>query len=310
MATALYGREPVFTAAMDEFFEHLGAEGTRMRADWLSSTPRVPMDDASRAQPLLFAVGHALARDVMARGVRPVALLGHSVGELAAAAVADVFDLAGAARVMSARSAAMAEVSPGGLLAVAAAQDELAPYLGPAGDPAGVAVAAVNAPRHTVLAGPEPALREVERLLTQGRVPYRRVPSLQPFHCPALDSAARRFAAGFAGVPLRPPSVPIMSTRTAGIVRPGQAVDPAFWAGQLAGPVLFWPALDALLADGGYTLVEAGPGQGLSMLARRHPAVRRGRGAVIPLLPADAEGTTRVWHEALDRLAAHDPAAR
>ncbi|WP_053847830.1 acyltransferase domain-containing protein [Streptomyces sp. NRRL B-24085] len=304
MATELYGPEPVFTAVMDEFFTLLGREGAELREDWLSACPRVPLDDACRAQPLLFAVGYALGRTLLAHGVRPAVLLGHSVGELAAAALAGVFDLADAAWLMSARSAAMAGVGPGGMLAVAARPEELAHLLpgGPGGIPGAVAVGAVNAPAQTVLSGLEPHLTEVEETLRAARLAARRVPARQAFHCPAVAGAADVFQAAFSGVSLNSPQIRVWSTRTGRPVRPHEAADAGFWAQQLAEPVLFWPALDNLLRYGDFTLVETGPGQGLSMLARRHPQVRSRRSRVVPLLPPRPGGDLAFLRTALTRL--------
>jgi acyl transferase domain-containing protein len=305
MAVELYDHEAVFTATMDEFFELLGSDGKLTRDDWLSHDPGVPIDDASRAQPLLFAIDYALARTLESYGVRPAALIGHSVGELAAAVFAGVFDLSGAAHVMSARSTAMADTPAGGMLAVAATPEQVEFYLDPDGDVDGVVIGARNAPRQTVLAGPEPRLGAVESTLRRAGVLCRRVAARQAFHSPAVATAAGRLADAFADLPLRPPALRIQSTRTARPVTPRQAVDPAFWAAQLAEPVLFWPALDNLLADGDFTLVETGPGQGLSVLARRHPAVRSRRSAVVALLPPGrAAGTWGAWQAALERLTA------
>jgi [acyl-carrier-protein] S-malonyltransferase len=297
MAVELFGPVPEFTMVLDEFFKLMGPEGQQLRDDWLSDHPGTPIDDASRAQPLLFGIGYALGRKLRSHGMVPTVLLGHSVGELAAAALAGVFDLAGAARLMLARSAAMAEVPPGGMLAVAASPEELAAYLD-----GSVVVGARNAPRQTVLAGPEPQLSMTQKALNRAGLLCRRVPARQPFHCPAVVDAARHFEAAFTEEDLRPPTVPIWSTRTARLVRSEEAVDPRFWAGQLAEPVLFWPALQGLLTSDEFTLVEAGPSQALSVLARRHPAVRRHRSVVVPLLPSRADGTLATWQAAVDRL--------
>ncbi|WP_203612753.1 acyltransferase domain-containing protein, partial [Amycolatopsis sp. SID8362] len=104
MAVALYEREPVFAAAADEFFAAMGPEGKLVRDDWLGDSPGVPIDDGLRAQPLLFAIGYGIGRVLLDRGLRPARLIGHSVGELAAAALAGVFDLAAAGRILAARS--------------------------------------------------------------------------------------------------------------------------------------------------------------------------------------------------------------
>jgi acyl transferase domain-containing protein len=292
----------VFTAVLDEFFDAMGQAGEKLRQDWLAPDPSVPLDDASRAQPLLFVIDYALGRSLMSRSLRPAVLLGHSVGELAAAALAGVFSLADAARLLSARIAATADARPGGMLAVSAAVADLADYLDESDDPDGVVVGARNAPRQTVLAGPEPRLSAVARALADAGISCRPVRARQPFHSPAMSGPARLLEQAIRGCTLRPPLIPIMSTRTAELLRPEQALDPSFWAGQLAEPVLFWPALEGLLAGGAFTLVESGPGQGLSMLARRHPAVRSGDSAVIPLLSTGREHAMRVWTEAIAKL--------
>jgi acyl transferase domain-containing protein len=84
---------------------------------------------------------------------------------------------------------------------------------------------------------------------------------------------------------LRPPWIPLYSTRTGRPLTTDEAVDPEFWAGQLTTPVLFGDALDRLLADGDFLLVEVGPGRALTTVARQHPAVRAGRSAAVSALP-------------------------
>jgi acyl transferase domain-containing protein len=274
MASGLYDADEIFAAQLDAFFGHLGEDGTLLRQEWLTAAADSPVDDASRSQPLLFAIDHAIARSLCARGARPEVLLGHSIGELAAAVLADVLDLPAAARMIAARTAATVHAPAGGMLAVGASPVALQSFLDDPDDPAGVVVGAWNAPRQTVLAGPSARLAEVTARVADAGLPHRAVGATLPFHSPALRPAARRLTA----------AIPIRSARTAALVTDEQAVDPSFWAGQLAEPVLFWPALDALLTDGDHTLMEAGPGQGLTTIAHRHPAVRRGDSIVVTSL--------------------------
>ncbi|MBP5939983.1 acyltransferase domain-containing protein [Streptomyces acidiscabies] len=304
MAVDLHAREPAFAAAVDALFEQLGEEGRRLRSLWLSGQPGGALDEAAVAQPLLFAIGYALGRCLAEEyGVRPVAYLGHSVGELTAAALAHVFDGAGAARVMAARAHAVRGLPDGGMLAVAASPARLGPFVDPPDRADGVVVAAENAPAHTVLAGPQPRLSQVGAALREAGIAWRPVPAGQPFHSPAARPAAQVFEADLGRFPLRVPDTPVWSTRTARPVRPEEAVDPEFWAGQLAAPVLFRQALDALLTDGDpLTLVDVGPSQSLAVFARRHPAVRGGSSAVIPLLPPGRDGTWDTWKRAVDYL--------
>ncbi|MEV4875847.1 acyltransferase domain-containing protein [Streptomyces cyaneofuscatus] len=285
MAAGLHGHEPVFTQAVDSVLAHLGAEGEALRADWLAAVPAVPMDADSRSAPLLFAVDYAMGRLVESWGVRPAAYLGHSMGEFAAAALAGVFRLEDAVRLLWKRVQMQRTTPAGGMLAVAATQAELASYLGH-----GVVVGAVNAPRHTVLSGPEEPLRLVgEKLTADGRT-FRRLASRTPYHSPALAPLVPETEALLGGVRLAAPRTPLHSAYTTKPLSEEEAVSPAFWAVQPTAPVLFWPTLDQVLRDGDRLLVEAGPSQSLTVLARGHEAVRSGRSAVVPTLPPRAMG--------------------
>lgn len=291
MAAGLYAAEPAFADAVDEVLDAMGGEGGRIRDDWLTGTGTapggrralghgLPMDHVLRSQPLLFALDFAFGRLVESWGIRPATLLGHSIGELAAASLAEVFTVRDAARVVLDRVVRLAQAPPGGLLAVAAAPDRLEPYLGD-----GVVVGAVNAPQQTVLAGPENALRAVGQRLCADGLAARRVPALSPFHSPVIAPYAQGAERLLASVARREPKVPVYSCYTAAPLTAAQCANPAFWAAQPVDRVRFWPALDALLTSGDHVVVEAGPGRGLSSVARRHPAVRCGRSRVIALAP-------------------------
>ncbi|MFS8099458.1 acyltransferase domain-containing protein [Lentzea alba] len=281
MGVGLYRDEPVFRNAMDDFFAALGNDGEQLRDEWLSAAPGPLLDDSSRAQPLLFGLGHALGAAVLARGIEPSALIGHSVGELAAAAVAGVFTATEAGRIMAGRSEAMAKTVPGGMVAVAGTVDDVTPHL--RGD---VVVGAVNTPRQVVLAGPQEDLQAVVQALAAHGFACQPARARQAFHSPACAGAAVEFESAFDGVRLSTPRITIRSTRTGLPVTPDQAATPEFWAAQIALPVRFWAALDHLLEEEGtHVLLEAGPGGSCSSMTRRHPAVREKRAEVLPLLP-------------------------
>ncbi|MFC9427861.1 acyltransferase domain-containing protein [Streptomyces sp. NPDC056987] len=302
MAAGLYGREPVFTDAVDAVLDPLGRAGRAARADWLTREPAPPLDADVRAAPLLFAVDYAMGRLVESWGVRPAAYLGHSMGECVAAVLAGVFSLSDAVMLLWERVRAQRAVPPGGMLAVAAGAAELAAYLGD-----GVVVGAVNAPRHTVLSGPERALRAVERRLASDGRTSRRLATRTPYHSPALDPVARKTEVLLRTVGLHPPALPLYSAYLARPVRPEDALSTEFWAAQPTAPVLFRPTLERLLGDGDRMLVEAGPGRSLTVLARGHRAVRSGHSAVLSTLPARSLGPEedrRAVRAARERLAA------
>ncbi|MEV4175923.1 acyltransferase domain-containing protein [Nonomuraea sp. NPDC049709] len=289
MAWGLYGEEPGFTAAMDEVFAAFGEAGAELRRDWLSERPRVPLDHVTRSQPLLFAIDYALGRTLLERGVRPWVMLGHSIGEMAAAVLAGVFTLADAVALVRQRVRLLAASPPGGMLAVSAGVAALEGLL-----TEDVVVAAENAPRQTIVAGPSEPLAEVERALRAEGFTCAPVPTLIAFHSPSLAATVPPAVESFAGTPVGAPRIPLYSGYAARPMTLELAADPGYWARHPVAPVRFWPALDEILSTGspedGVVCVEAGPGQGLSTIARRHRAVRKGPGRVVPLLPARAGG--------------------
>ncbi|MFE7409628.1 acyltransferase domain-containing protein [Streptomyces laurentii] len=282
MAAGLYRREPVFTAAVDAVLAHLGEEGHLIRADWLDpNRATIGIDDVRRAQPLLFAIDYALGRMVLGWGVRPVAVLGHSAGELVAATLAGVVSLRDAVEMVRARVREAVKIPAGGMLAVAASEEQLLPYL--TGD---VAIAAVNANQQVMLAGSQGPLDAVRDRLKADRFTAVAVPASSPFHSPAMAPASDAVETAYRDIPLREPRLPLYSGYTGTLMSPEEARSPRFWARQITDTVYFRDALDELLAADDVLLVEVGPRQTLTAFARRHRSVRLGAGAVVPLLPA------------------------
>jgi acyl transferase domain-containing protein len=300
MAAGLYRHCDVFTDTMDEAFELLGDNGESLREQWLTAEPSPCFDDVTVAQPLLYAVGCALGREILSWGVEPAALLGHSVGELVAATVAGVVRFTDGMRLIRARMREFASVPAGGMLAVAASAEEVQPFLGDL-----VSIAAVNAPRQLLLAGRTEPLGETERTLNAHGLVCVAVRAKQPFHSPEVEPASTSSGRLWTDAVLEPPNFPLYSAYTQGRLTAEQACDHAFWVAQPAQTVFFASTLDTLLADGDQLLVEAGPSAGLSTLVRRHPAVLSGRSAVVPLLPERLRGDEwdrRTAREAADRI--------
>ncbi|MFD0034558.1 acyltransferase domain-containing protein [Streptomyces sp. NPDC127172] len=282
MAAGLYRREPVFTAAVDAALAHMGEEGSRVRADWLNpQSAAIGIDDVRRAQPLLFAIDYALGRMILSWGVRPTAFLGHSAGELVAATFAGVVSLRDAVAMVQARVREAVKIPAGGMLAVAASEERLRPYLTD-----GVGIAAVNANQQVMLAGSDRPLGEVADRLRADGLTVVTVPATSPFHSPAMAPASDAIETDYRDIPLREPKLPLYSGYTGTLMSPEAARSPRFWADQITDTVHFRNALDELLAADDVLLVEAGPRQTLTAFARRHRSVRLGAGAVCPLLPA------------------------
>ncbi|MFJ8043432.1 acyltransferase domain-containing protein [Kitasatospora sp. NPDC096147] len=306
MGVGLYRSHPGFRARMDEVLELWHSRGFDLRADWLAGACTPEADGIRVAQPLLYALNWAVGRTVLDAGVRPAALLGHSVGEVAAATLAGVFEPAEAVGLMADRITHLDGTPRGGMLAVLATPEELAPYL-----TRDVVVGAVNAPRQVLVSGPDPELGEVEARLRADGFTARRSRAHNPFHSPVLTEAALRALPGLARLTIREPRLPLYSGYEPGPLTGERVLGLRYWALQPARPVLFGPALDGLLAERDLLLAEAGPGQGLTALVRRHPAVTRGGSRSVSLLPArpgTPEAERAVYEKALAELA-NAPAA-
>ena len=301
MAAGLYGHDETFTTVMDETFALFEADGPPLREQWLAERPSPMYDDVTVAQPLLYAVNHGLGRVVLSWGVRPVGLVGHSVGEFVAATLAGVLSLKDGVRLMRARMCQFAQTPPGGMLAVAATVEQVRDLLGD-----GVHLAAVNAARQLLLAGESRHLERARAILADRGVVCRDARARQAFHSPAVAPAVTASLPDWRTVALQPPQLPLHSAYLDGPLADEQALDPVFWARQPERTVYFAAALERLLAVGVDVLIVAGPGAGLSALARRHRAVHAGGCRVIPLLPdsSGADGDRQNLSDARARLAA------
>ena len=281
MGTGLYGHEPVFTDAVDEVFELIGPEAAPVRADWLSDSPVLPIDEVNRAQVMLFVLDWAISRQVISWGARPAAVLGHSAGELVAATLAGVFSLPDAVTLMWERISRWAEAPTGGMLAVAARSDQIEPLL-----EGGVVVGIVNSPSQVIVAGPRDGLARSRGNLEAEGFTCRTVPATTGFHSPMLADVVELTVPLVEKAQIRTPDLAFWSGFTATRPTAAELADPYLWARHPVEPVLFWPALEAMLAAGDHRLVEAGPGQVLSTVARRHKAVARGASSAHASMPA------------------------
>lgn len=313
MGVELYGRQPAFTVCADSLFQALGSDGDQLAAQWRRPPPNPALDDVGVAQALLLVVGCALGTAVRGLAGGPDILLGHSAGELAAACLAGVFAPEALVRLLAARSRTLHSDGRGGMLAVAAAPDELPEPFEP-----GVALAAVNGPRHCVLAGPEPALRRTAASLRSAGFALRALRSSHAFHSPVMRQTAAQFRKELGELRPSAPHSRLISSRTAAPVTSSQATDPSFWADQLLLPVLFWPALKSLLDNEGHrpglVLLDGSADRSLTAAARRHPAVRAGHSLIVPLLspaePASDDADLMAWTAAAALLRGTDPSVR
>ena len=290
MARALFDAEPVFREALSLCTTLLKpALGLDLldvihAPDNQRETMTARLRDTSLAQPAIFAIGYALAKQWDHWGIRSDVMVGHSIGEFAAATIAGVIDLPDALNLIALRGRLMADLPGGVMVSVRASEAELQPYLG-----AGLDLAAVNGAKACVLAGSEAAAAAVLPVLEAAGFVTSRLHTSHAFHSHMMEPALAPFRAAVAKITLRAPKIPILSTVIGDWLTEQEATDPDYWAGHMRRPVRFYDAMQTLWAEGRHIFLETGPGRTMSTLVGQNPDRRRAQPALASLPHAQAE---------------------
>ncbi|MFB7915559.1 type I polyketide synthase [Streptomyces sp. NPDC056061] len=266
MGRDLYARFPVFAAAWDEVRTHLDGRLERPLHEVVHGDDGELLDRTEYAQPALFALEVALFRLVESWGAAPDVLVGHSIGEIAAAHVAGVLSLPDACTLVAARGRLMQALPQGGaMVALRATEDEVAPLLAAGGR---VGLAAVNGPRAVVLSGETAAVEAIaDRFAADGRKATRLRVS-HAFHSPLMTPMLDDFRTVVEGLSLGEPRIPIVSTVTGKEIDAERIRTADHWVEHVARTVRFADAVAAAAAAGARTFLEIGPDATLSAAAQ------------------------------------------
>jgi amino acid adenylation domain-containing protein len=271
MTAELYQHEPVFSECFDRCAEILLPRlGIDLRTLLYPSARVISdkvdlLDQTWLTQPLLFAVEYALAQLWLSWGIIPQAMIGHSLGEYVVACLARVFSLEEALILVADRGNLMQQMAEGAMLAAALAEEEIPEFLDEQ-----ISLAAINAPRECVVAGPVNAIDILAQRLLQQKIPCQRLKTSRAFHSRMLEPMLEAFTSRMQQVTLRTPSIPYISNLTGTWITPEQATDPLYWVQHTRECVHFSQGLRTLLQDSSLVLLEVGPGQSLQSLVRRN----------------------------------------
>jgi len=302
MAASLYQTEPVFRREVDRCVAVLQPilksdlrvvlfppEGSEKQAE-------ETLLQTSFTQPALFVIEYALAKLWISWGIKPSAMIGHSVGEYVAGCLAEVFKLEDALSLVARRGALVQAQPAGAMLVVRQSEKEIQPLLG-----SELSIAAINSPNLCVVAGPFAAIESLEKTLQSLSIVTKRLHTSHAFHSSMMDPVLPPFTELLRKVSLGAPTLPYVSNVTARWVTPAEAIDPNYWAGHVRRTVRFADGISELLKDPNNVLLEVGPGQTLSTLARQHPSKPADQ-IVLSSLPLAGAHELRGFFETFGRL--------
>jgi amino acid adenylation domain-containing protein len=305
MGEALYRTEPVYRQWIDKGAEALAPHvGLDIRTLLFSEAPEGddtphPIRSTIYAQPALFLVEYALAQLWISRGIKPTAMIGHSVGELVAACVAEAIAFEDALYLIARRGALMQSAEPGAMLVVRLSEADLGPIL-----PDDVDLAAVNAPSLSVVAGPFAAIEAFEVTLKASDIEHRRLHTSHAFHSRMMSGVVEDLARLADTLSFARPKIPYVSSVTGQWAAMDQPVPGRYWASHCRNVVRFSDALATVTAEGRPLFLEVGPGRTLSTFVMQGLPKDRHLGAIASLpdfatrdreLSVLAETTGRLW---------------
>ena len=269
MARALHASEPVFRDSMDRGLAMLrDRHGVDVRDLFLgggaAQDVATALNKPSLQLPLVFLLELALVDLWRSKGVEPAALIGHSMGENAAACVAGVFTREEGLGLVALRGRLMDEVPDGGMLSVAMGAEDLRKVLGPELD-----LAASNSPQLSIASGTKAALDKLAAQLTEQGIESRRVRIDIAAHSRMLEGILGRFRDCLRAMTLKAPTIPILSNYTGTWLTDNEATDPEYWVKHLRNTVRFAEGIQKLLEAPQRVFIEVGPGSILGSFVRQ-----------------------------------------
>lgn len=267
MMRGLYDAEPVFKWEVDRCFKYvMETEQVDLKSIvFCEDETNEDITKTSNAQPLLFIFEYALAKLLQHSGVEPESMIGHSIGEYVAACLSGVFSLESALTLVMARGRLMQDMEKGAMLSVQLPEAELVSMIDES-----LSVAAVNAKDLCVVSGREEHIATFEKKLQDKGIITRHLHTSHAFHSYMMEPMLEAFQQIVEKIELHEPAIPFVSNVTGTWATSEDVMTASYWTNHLRGTVRFHEGLSQLLSDEVRALIEVGPGNSLTALAKRH----------------------------------------
>ncbi|HEX8434011.1 SDR family NAD(P)-dependent oxidoreductase, partial [Archangium sp.] len=258
MGRRLYETSDVFRDALQRCAARLKSRMDLLAVLYPKEGTASPIDQTAYSQPALFALEYALAELWRSWGVVPDAVMGHSVGEFAAACVAGILSMEDALELIAERGRLMQALPSGGVMAmVFATEAQVAPVLAPYSDR--VSIAAYNAPGQLTLSGAAETVERITSALDAQGIAVRKLNVSHAFHSPLLEPMLGALEAKATGMARAPGKVPLVSNVTGRLVGPNELGAPGYWRRHAREAVCFQAGMESLRGLGIDTFIEVGP---------------------------------------------------
>lgn len=222
-------------------------------------------------QSALFVTEYALAQLLMAWGVRPEAMIGHSIGEYVAATIAGVFSLEDALKIVAIRGQLMQSLSPGSMLAIKLPEKEVRSLLNKNElYRKSLQIAVINSPSSCVVSGTSDIVAALEQQLSSSEIECRQLHTSHAFHSVMMEPILSKFGDAIKSVKLNPPKIHFISNVTGNWISAEQATNPDYWCQHLRQTVRFSDGISQLIQQFTGVFLEVGPGRTLATLTTQH----------------------------------------
>jgi amino acid adenylation domain-containing protein len=247
-------------------------------------------------QPSLFVTGYALAKLWMSWGIKPSAMIGHSIGEFVAATLSGVFSLQDGLTLVATRGKLMQDLPGGSMMSVRLPAADIESQL-----PNTCSIAAINGAQLCVIAGPENDIEKIRISLEEKEIICKLLHTSHAFHSPMMDPVVKPFTEVVKKIKLNTPQIPIVSTVTTQWLTEKESCDPLYWSGHLRATVKFADAVKQLWTEQPtYVLLECGPRNTASTLARQQATQPGAQKAISSL--GDSNQNNSEWNNILQAV--------